>query len=512
MNFRLFFLWFVLLPAIILGQDETGPMRVEIEAKAEVFQSIPCGNSGVLIFYETIDQIDEQNKSWFFVLYDTRLQTVWSKTVPVPLNFIYYDFYLEINQIHLAFQSIAKTRSDEYNFQVVSINLTNGETVAVDMFIPDKAELIRLAISGGKLIAGFNYFKEQALVIIKDLTTGDEAVIKFADNPSFIKDIETKPNSGQLWVALDVYVSRRESAAFLNEYDLTGQLLNSVMLAPTRTSEKLMNAQIHFHGENEIFILGSFNNLNGKMSRTENTGMGEQSEGFYIAGITDGRQSFIRTHKLLDFKNITQILNNQQLATAGNLLEKQHKKGKEQSLTYDFLIHDLVVNGDEFILLADAFYPEYRQISSMSYDFYGRPMPYYYTIFDGYRYFNAFVVGFDKNGNLTWSNGLKIWDIRTFRLARQTAFFADENEMVLFYNHEGKIVSKVIDGHDDIGPVENTKIATLSHTDVQVETSQGLIEHWYGNYFLASGYQVIRNNQYSGGSRKVFYLNKIVFD
>jgi hypothetical protein len=297
----------------------------------------------------------------------------------------------------------------------------------------------------------------------------------------------------------------------LNEYDLSGQLLNSVMLAPVRASEKLMNAQIHFTGSDEMFVLGSFNNLNGRMSRSENTGLGEQSEGFYIAGITSNQQKFLHTHKLLDFKNITQILNNQQLATAGNLLNKQTRKGKEQSLTYDFLIHDLVVNGDEFILLADAYYPEYRQISSMSYDFYGRPMPYYYTIFDGYRYFNAFVVGFDKNGNLNWSNGLKIWDVRTLRLARRTAFFVDENEMVLFYNYDGKIVSKVIDGYDDIGAVENTKIATRSHADTQIETSQGSVEHWYGNYFLASGYQVLRNNQFSG-NRKVFYLNKIVFN
>ncbi len=92
-------------------------------------------------------------------------------------------------------------------------------------------------------------------------------------------------------------------------------------------------------------------------------------------------------------------------------------------MTYDFLVHNLQVNDDELIIAADAFYPEYRQVSTMSYDFYGRPMPYYYTIFEGYQYFNAFVAGFNKQGELGWSNGIKIWEMKSFQINQKNRSF-----------------------------------------------------------------------------------------
>lgn len=513
MKFRLIIVLTALLPIFLQSQDETGPMRIEIEARAEVFQMIPCGESGALVFYETINQLDQQTKLWYFAFYNNRLQSQWTKEIPVLMNFVYLDYYFDDNQLYLAFQSTVKTKPDEFNFQVISFNIFDAEPTTYNMFVPEKANLVRFTVADGKLIVGLNFWKEQALIIVKDLVSNEESVVKFIEKPSFIKDLKYNPTARQIWVALNVYMSRRESSTFLNAYDFTGQLINSVSLAPIRSSEKLMNAQIHFNSQDEIFVLGSFNNLNGKMDRSESTEKGEQSEGFYIAGIVGGSQKFLRTHRLLDFKNITQILNNEQLAAAGNVLKKQNKKGQEQSLNYDFLIHNLTIFDNEFIILAEAYYPEFRQISTMSYDFYGRPMPYYYTVFDGFKYFNAFVVSFDKEGNLNWSNGIKIWDMQSMQLSRRTAIYRDGSEMALFYNHEGKIVSKVTKGYEDVGSVENMKIATHLPGDVQLESSQGSVSHWYGDYFIASGYQVLRNNQYGGGSnRKVFYINKIIFN
>ncbi|MBE0638824.1 MAG: hypothetical protein IH598_09910 [Bacteroidales bacterium] len=514
MKLRFILIFMVFLPFIpINGQDSKGPLRIELEARAEVFQLIPCGIEGVLVFYETINQTDTQNKAWFFVFYNNLLQPVWSIEIPVMMDGIFQNYYADDNQMYLAFQKTAKARSYEYNFQVISLNIIDSENISYHMFVPDRAELVRFIVDDGKLVAGFNYFKEEALIIIKSLASGEESVVKFTEQPTFIKDLQVQSNPDQVLAVLNVYISRRENATYLNSYDFSGQFLKSTTLAPGKSSEKLINAQIHLVANDELFVLGSYNNLNGKTLRSEGSEQNEQSEGFYIAYMSGGQQKYLRTHRLLDFKNITQILNNQQLVAAESLLKKQSKQGKEQSLNYDFLIHDLMVNGDEFIMLADAYYPEYRQISTMSYDFYGRPMPYYYTVFDGFRYFNGFVVSFNKDGGLNWSNGIKIWDVQTMQLSRRTAFYTDGTDMVLFYNHDGKIVSKVIEGYEDIGAVENTKIATLSSGDVQLESSQGSVSHWYGDYFLAYGYQILRSTDSGSGSRrKVFYLNKIIFN
>ena len=136
-------------------------------------------------------------------------------------------------------------------------------------------------------------------------------------------------------------------------------------------------------------------------------------------------------------------------------------------------------------------------------------MPYYYNVFDGYRYFNAFVAGFDRQGSLLWSNGIKIWDMRSMQLLRRVETSSAGKELVIFYNDNGRIVSKIIDGYHDIGEVEKTRLATKNRGDVQLEASNGMTTHWYDNFYLAWGYQTLRNSEVAGGSkRSVFYINK----
>ncbi len=514
MTRRLTILFMVIITlSLYAGDDDTGPMRIEIAANAEVFSLIPCGDKGVMVFYETANQIDQQNKSWFFIFYDTQFQSLWSVNILVFVDFLFADAYRDENILYFAFQKAGRSKANEYNFQFMEMDIDEGSFITYNMFIPDRADLASFQVFDGKMFAGFNYWKEEALLLIRDLKSGEEKAVIFSENPSFIHDIKIEKESMQVMVAVTVYLSRRESALYLNSYEFDGNLILSNQIVPTQSSEKLLNAQMHLVSANEFYVMGSYNNLNGRATRSDDVQRGEQSEGFYVTTFEAGKQKSINFYKLLDFKNITQILNNQQLASATGALKRQTRRGRELSLNYDFLIHDLIVHKDEFIMPADAYYPEYRQVTTMSYDFYGRPMPYYYTVFEGYRFFNAFAVSFNKDGQLNWSNGMKIWDIKSMRLERKTAFFIDGNDMVLFYNYDGKITSKMIDGYNDIGADENIRIATRYAGDVQLESSQGMIAHWYGDYFLAYGYQTLRNTMIDGGNRrKVFYVNKIMFD
>jgi hypothetical protein len=495
------------------AQNEEGVMRVEFNARAEVFELTPCGEQGVLMFYQSVKDIDENTKAWIFIFYDKNLEPLWSKEIPVFKEFGYKGHYLSGENLFLTYQKVTKARSDEYNLQLLKIDVLTGDYKAEGIFIPEKAGLVNFQVQDNLLVAGFNYEKEEALLLIRNLDTGEDKPTIFSGNPSFIKDVRFNPYSKEIVVALSVYPSRKNSSLYINTYDHNANLKSSVQIAPPRTSEKLLNAQLSFGSLFEIFVLGSFNNLNGSESSADETTPGEESEGFYIAKIESGEQKFIRLHELLNFRNITEILNNEELAQVRNLIDKEKKRGKKQTLNYKLLIHDLKHQDDSFVLLAEAYYPEYHQVSTMSYDFYGRPMPYYYSVFDGYRYFNAFVVNLDREGNLNWSNGIKIWDKRSMQLRKSVDIRQDSTGLAIFYNHDGKVISKVVDGYTQLGNVEKTRLGTLYTGDVQIESSNGMIRHWYGDYFLAYGYQTLRNNQLGGGSkRRVFYFNKLIFN
>lgn len=509
----LYFFFLMMTTPALWAQDDEAPVRVEFGANAEVFQVVPCGDAGVLMFYESVKQLENQTKAWIFIFYDTRLNPVWSKEIPVYNDFGYAQSYVSDGRVYLTWLKNSKPRRDEYNLQLVSIGLAGGIYNSQGIFVPEKAELITFEIHDNMLMAGFNYPKEEALLLIRDLTAGTDQAVLFTENPSFIKNLIYNPHNGQVVVALNIYTSRKNSTLYLNSYSLQGQRLESVQLTPTQPSVKLMNAQIHLAQTHEWFILGSFNHLNGELPRSEEDNSGEPSEGFYIAKIENQNQQFLRLHKLLDFKNITTILNNEELRDVKNLVEKEKKRGKPQSLNYQFLMHDLKHHNGNFVMLAEVYYPEYHQVTTMSYDFYGRPMPYYYNVFDGYRYFNAFVAGFDRQGSLLWSNGIKIWDMRSMQLLRRVETSSVGKDLVIFYNDNGRIVSKIIDGYHDIGEVEKTRLATKNRGDVQLEASNGMTTHWYDNFYLAWGYQTLRNSEVAGGSkRSVFYINKLIFN
>ncbi|NCA86758.1 MAG: hypothetical protein EOM83_14510 [Clostridia bacterium] len=509
----LYFFFLMMAAPTLWAQDDDAPVRVEFGANAEVFQVVPCGEAGVLMFYESVKQIENQTKAWIFIFYDTYLNPVWSKEIPVYNDFGYAKSYVSDGRIYLTWLKNTKPRRDEYNLQLVSIHLAGGTYNSQSIFVPEKAELINFEVHENTFMAGFNYPKEEALLLIRDLTAGTDNAVLFTENPSFIENLIYNPFSNQVLLAINIYSSRKTSTLYLNSYNLSGERLESAQLTPAQSSVKLMNAQIHIAAAREWYILGSFNHLNGSLSRSDEDKLGEPSEGFYIAEIKNQDQQFLRLHKLIDFKNITTILNNEELREVENLVNKEKKKGRSQSLNYQFLMHDLQQHGGNFVMLAEAYYPEYHQVTTMSYDFYGRPMPYYYTVFDGYRYFNAFAAGLDMEGNLLWSNGIKIWDMRSMQLLRRVEASSDGQQMVIFYNDNGRIVSKIIDGYQDIGEVERTRLATKNLGDVQLEASNGMTAHWYDNYYLAWGYQTLRNSEVAGGSkRSIFYINKLIFN
>ncbi len=495
------------------AQDDSGPVRVEFEAGADVFQLVPCGELGALMFYESVKQTDETNKAWVFIFYDTALEANWSREIPVVKGLGFVKSHVVGEDVFLLFQNSSKSRNDVYNMQLLHINVAKNDFQQTGIFIPEKARLVNFEVAGDMAVFGLNYWKEKTLVLIKNLKTNREIKIDFTENPTFLEDIRFDKKGTLIFAVLNVYSSRKKSALYLNTYTTAGEMRNSIGIIPGHEMVKLMNAKLTPDEGETVYLLGTYNHLNGKLSRSEEEDQEEESEGFYISKVTKAGVKFIKLYDLLDFKNITEILNNEELKDISNIINKNNKKNKNEPVYYDFLIHDLIHTDDEFIMLAEAYYPEYHQISTMSYDFYGRPVPYYYTVFDGYKYFNAFVVSFDKNGKLNWSNGMKIWNMLLMKLVKVVEVYKDSNDVVLFYNYKGNVVSKVINRYSKIGEVEQTKIVTGHPDDVQIDSGVGMIRHWYGKYFIAYGYQTLRNSTLSGGSkRKVFYINKLAYD
>ncbi len=214
----------------------------------------------------------------------------------------------------------------------------------------------------------------------------------------------------------------------------------------------------------------------------------------------------------MDFKNFSVYLSDADFMKYKRKAEKREKKGKDFSINYKLLVHDIIKQDDQYIFGAEAYFPEYHTVSYMTYDYYGRPVPQYYSVFDGYRYTNALIASFDMNGDILWSNIFDMYKIISFSLKKRVNYFFDDNDIVLSYSEDGQIVSKVINGTQVVGEVDYTEIATSNSNDDINSDKRSEMERWYDNYFIIYGYQSIKNNYLSGKkNRTVYYVNKIAF-
>jgi len=228
----------------------------------------------------------------------------------------------------------------------------------------------------------------------------------------------------------------------------------------------------------------------------------------------DSADSIIFT-KFYNFSEFTNFYINAYSINTLKLKKKvarQKNKGKEITFEYDLLFHDVIVRDSNYIVIAEAYYPEYHTQFYTTYDYYGRPITITYQIFDGYRYTSALIACFNDKGDLQWEYSLKIWDILSYNLSERVKVLFDEQDIVLAYANEGNITSIVIRGNQIISGRENYPIETNYPNDKLITDFNSSLEYWYDNYFISYGYQKIKNfREDVPNKRQVFYFNKIAF-
>ena len=231
-------------------------------------------------------------------------------------------------------------------------------------------------------------------------------------------------------------------------------------------------------------------------------------------------------------------------------IQDKKEKGEDLRLDYRLLVHDVIKKDGKYIMVAEAFYADYRYNNYSPYGFgnsswnsfgspyssfynpyrwgygnYGLYSPFssYYSpwgwgnrnynnsqTFDGWVYTHAVVAAFDEKGNLLWDNSIELKDVKEQKLTEKVKASIKGDEIVLSYSNKGQIFTKIIQAEKVLENTQNKPIDTQLEGDKVKQTTSDNIDFWYNNYFLASGYQKISNDQ-EGGKRNVYYLNKVSF-
>lgn len=499
-----------LFSSSLAGQGNK-PVRLEIPVKddTEVYRVVPAGEFGVMIIYLSSETDENQQMLWVTAMLDRNLKEIWRQSIPLPKGFILEES-LYSNTHVISFFHNPKS-SDEHNFRIIDSDVSAGTYAQTSYSVPEKSGAAYFSVGDQVAVAGINIRKDESILLAYRF---DRKII-LEINPgtagqAVIESISIDKSSGTISAILRTLGSAKKRAYFLVKANSEGIVLSNLQLSKFDDNRMINTAFAHkIDGLNDI-IIGSY----GRSSRTRTIegreSIGVASTGFFSILIRNNAEVTTNFYEFTDFRDFYRYLRRPSDLNVrrGSIRDRN----RDYSIDHDLLAHEVFVWNDQLIFMAEAYYPEYRTITTMVYDYYGRPYPTTYSVFEGFRYLTTFVAGFDREGTLLWNNDLELRDMLTQTLKRRVVSWEDPEGLVLAYANNGKIFSKLIHKDQTIESISSADIATLNARDRIFEDSHSIIERWYDSYFLIHGYQNIKNSYVNSRNNKtVFYINKIAY-
>lgn len=495
------------------AQGEPQPIRLEFDARpnTEPFQIVPLGSQGVVVIAKTNEFEDRNNRKWGFAYYDSNLELQWEFVQPLLRNLDFIAFAVNRQEVSLLFYD--PKSSSGSNFQMLTI-IPETRKISVSEFNTDRRfEPVRFLKQDEYCYLGLNS-KNNCKVIRIHSGNGDNIELTLnASGGLFVENINADTIANEIVVLTSLRNERRRNALYLNSFDEQGNEKRFQPLIKGENRKMATSAEYVPLNNQSFLVLGSYT-ANPQRRSSVSEPEGSRSTGFYKVLFESGsNNTLVQYYSFSEMANLESYIRGTIAEKRQRSLRQLFQGSRNGSFEHHLVVHRVLARNGAFILSGEAFTPDFRTVTTVAYDYYGRPVPRSYSVFDGYRYSHAIVVAFNDHGHLLWDNGMEMINIRTFDLNPKLVLYNDSDGLAMAYNHEGKIAWKLIR--------ENTTITNTSYANIETRFSKDRVNseqgsrlfYWYGNYFLASGYQTITNNYLPGQNRRsIFYVNKIAFD
>ncbi|MDD4602222.1 MAG: hypothetical protein PHF97_00245 [Bacteroidales bacterium] len=490
------------------------PLRVEISVTSdnETHRVIPCGPDGILLFFRSQESFDEANIKWYFSYYNQNLEQVWVKSYPIPKGLDIRDFQSKPDTVTLLYCTSGKTKDRENSFQILRIDCKHAMFLKNSGNYPLDGEISFFGVQKEWAWIGINSKGEAGKIIQLDLNKGQLKNIVLGEGNQIVLRY-MKPDSSAQFVTAIVsrFLTKKTSEHYLVHYDTTGKISYEVLLSSQQNDHDLNRFQIARTPDGSDLLFGSY--TQGGSGNSGKNKFPDESTGFFSSRIQNKSQKEIKYFNFLEFKNANILLSEKDILSLKKKALKKNKSLGEYSLDFSLIIHDPITWKNQLILIGEVISPQYHTENFTEFDYYGRPYTNSYSVFDGYRFVNAIVAGFDLSGNLLWDNAMEIRNIISFeRLPKLIPYFSGD-DLILCYSGDGKIATKIIRMGEVIEKLDFSPNELRDPEDKLINESKSKLFYWYDNYFISSGYQEIKNIALVGNNRRlVFFFNKLRFE
>ncbi len=517
-----FLMFFVILLSLPFNSESQvlEPVRTEIPARIDApgYYKLLLGERGMLHYYESTDFNEDGKRKWFFSLYDTGFREQWTQSLGLMDGYGLAGSVVTSKYAFMLFSTNTSRKSNQRGYELLRFDAGSGTFQLMGSLLPEKAEiqgftaLLNLAFIGVNLP---DYQSDLLMINMDQLIT--TSLSHGISGQNIIQAVQADEKSGKFIVGFKRFTNNRFEEEVFQIYNNEGiqRQTFSYKLDPNYLHSYLLN----FDTVGNLIVAGSYDNNAGGRNAAKDAANQDaltfESKGLFFLRFTEQGIETQRFYPFESFGNIYRALPTDELMRARQR-QARSKEGARQpaDISFQFFKPRLIQHHDFMVFAAEAFKPQYRLETRMDYDFYGRMVPYTYSIFEGYNYFSALIVAFDQQGNLIWSNDVELRDILLPYLQNVVTVQLDGIDVVASYVTEGVITSKVVgpDGKEK-GQTEQVKIESTFANDRLLEENFTDVTYWYDKYFLVSGYQKISNNKLrTDNPRTVYFLQKLVFE
>ncbi len=494
------------LPIMVFGQKKKDrdtsnlifqPHRIEFEAtRNNDFTIINGEEDGLGVIIESFKKVEKQYE-WTFVKLDSNLEEEWQQSFNVNLSSRLLGYEYSRGKYYVL-ASASQYRTEELLvFEIEDQKIRKFEITTVFPISLEYFEVI-----GETILLGGSVNLKPVIITYNLKEKKPKVLPGFYENRNIIMDIIIDDDELMFTVVMRERLITKQYTTRAKTFTSDGLLVQDILVAPGDRRNLIDASSTNF--DNGIQLMA------GAHSKKSTS----YSKGLYLAKFVNGRQQFIRYHQYGDLQNFFGYLNSKREQRIKKRIEKRKSLGKKNKFNYRLVVHDIMEREDGInILVGEAYYPRYSNSTTYA-------NPYFNTGngagFLGYKYTHAIVVAFDANGEILWDHSFKIRDVLTYSLDKFIAINMVEDDILLMYLEENEIRTKVV-ARSEV--VEGQTFTPVKLNDQQEEVRsrdpeiEGL-EPWVEGSFYAYGIHSVSKSQSPvfGGSRKVFYINKIEYN
>jgi len=495
--------------------------EIEYDVSDDFTTVMPLDNQGILILRDINRKFSLARKAdgneWEARVLDANLNETWKKQFSIEYDLNFNAFELDDNVLYLLFRDGQYEKSD---YRLLRMDLSTGDYETYEIENDLELSLSHITILDGIMILA-GYVRYSPTVVSYDMGAASFEVI-----PGFFKDrsdiVNLKANDNGTFNVLTQEKEYKGYFLRLRTYGADGIILFERKI-PVEGRQKALSGRTTDFIEGNLRICGIYGSKNSYYAK-----------GIYFGIVRpEGQDNQIEYIDFTEMDSFFDYMGERRANRIKRKIQRKESAGQEYKFSTRVTVHEVKHLGDEFLISAEVYDPQFSRSSNTNFNYPGMGYSYFRTDNPGstyvrqsnplvnlenanqFRFMSSILLKVDTRGQLKWDKSFVIDDIDRESLEPVADWYVKNNQIGTMYRDEEKINYKVFlendSSYQDQSPIE------MKFQNDEIKYTYDLIggaKHWFDNHFLVWGNHKVGNksNPDVDRRRNVLYVNKVRLD